>query len=172
MPGSSLKDASTVIDSWFAPRAFGASVLIETLAATAASVGALALAAKAGGRRALQPLNATSHWLNGEEAARSGTPGWRTTGVGFATHFAATAFWAVIFEAWLCRGRSSRAEVLGKAAAMAGVSALIDYRATPKRFTPGWEFVLTPGAMAFVYAAMSAGFAAGAELNRSSRPVR
>ena len=44
---------------------------------------------------------------------------------------------------------------------MAGVAALVDYRATPKRFTPGWEFVLTPGAMAVAYAALGAGLALG-----------
>ena len=44
----------------------------------------------------------------------------------------------------------------------AGISAVVDYQATPKRFTPGWEFVLTPGAMAAAYFALAAGLAAGA----------
>ena len=167
MPGPS--HSKTPIRTEHRSASFGMSVVFETLAATVAYAVALAVAARLGGRGALQPLNATSHWLNGKGAARSPAPGWRTTGVGFATHLAATGFWAAIFELWLRRGRWSRAEVFGKAAAMAGISALVDYRATPKRLTPGWEFVLKPAAMASVYLAMGAGLAAGAGLGRRKR---
>ena len=149
-----------------------AAVGVEAVAATAASAVALALMAKAQGRGALQPLNATSHWLNGEAAAQRTGAGWRTTGVGLATHFAATAFWAAIYEGWLRRGRRRGAAVLGKAAAMAGVSALVDYRATPKRFTPGWEFVLSSGAMSVAYIALGAGLAAGAAWADGPPPAR
>ena len=138
------------------------AVLAETVAATAASTLALALVAKLQGRGALQPLNATSHWLNGEDAADETGAGWRSTGVGLLTHVAATGFWAALYELWLARRGRSLADVVGKAAAMAGVSALVDYRATPKRFTPGWEFVLTPEAMMIAYLALGAGLAVGA----------
>ena len=140
---------------------FLAAVGVEAVAAAAASAAALALMAKVENRGALQPLNATSHWLNGEAVARRTRAGWRTTGVGVATHLVATAFWAAIFEGWLRRGERNAAAVVGKAAVMAGVSALVDYRATPKRFTPGWEFVLSAGAMGVVYAALGAGLAGG-----------
>lgn len=143
------------------PRPSPPAVLVETICATALSTLALALLARVQGRGGLQPLNATSHWLNGEAAARERRAGWRTTGVGLATHAAATAFWALAYEAWLGRGRRRPVDILGKAAAMAGVSAWVDYRATPKRFTPGWEFVLSPVAMALAYAALAAGLAAG-----------
>ena len=43
---------------------------------------------------------------------------------------------------------------------MAAVAAAVDYGATPKRFTPGWELVLSKRSMASVYAAMAAGFVA------------
>ena len=45
---------------------------------------------------------------------------------------------------------------------MAAVAAAVDYLATPKRFTPGWEFVLSKRAMALTYAAMAAGLFVGA----------
>lgn len=144
-----------------ARRSFVAPLIAQTLAATAASTVTLAILAKLEGRSALQPLNATSHWLNGETVAARSAFAWRTTGVGLATHLAATAFWAAIYEAWLRRGNRSAMDIVGKAAAMAGVSALVDYTATPKRFTPGWEFVLSPLAMAVAYAALGAGLAAG-----------
>ncbi|WP_217433648.1 hypothetical protein [Caulobacter sp. S45] len=149
---------------------FPARVFSETLAATAASSVALALAARLQGRGALQPVNATSHWLNGETAAEEIGAEWRTTGVGLLTHLAATGFWAVIYDVWLRRGDGTKADVIGKAAVMAGVSALVDYRATPKRFTPGWEFVLTPAAMGLVYLALGAGLAVGAA--EAARPQR
>ena len=135
--------------------------LVQTLLGAVGSAAALALMARAQGLGALRPVNATSHWLNGDVAARDARWGWRTTGVGLLTHVAATGFWASIYEAWLRRRGGHPAAVLGKAAAIAGVAALVDYRATPKRFTPGWELVLTPGAMAVAYAAMAAGFAVG-----------
>ncbi len=144
-------------------------VLLETVIATAASALALALVALGEGRGPLQPLNATSLWLNGPAAAADSRAGWRTTGVGLVTHAAATGFWAALFEFWLRRGSRTRADVVGKAAAIAGVAALVDYRATPKRFTPGWEFVLTPTAMAVAYAALGAGLAIGASRPRASR---
>ena len=142
------------------PRA--SDILAGTAAATAASASALSLLARWEGRGALQPLNATSHWLHGEAAAGDARARWRTTGVGLATHAAATAFWAAIYEVWLSRGSRRWREVVGKAAAVAGIAALVDYRATPKRFTPGWEFVLTPRAMALAYVALGAGLAAAA----------
>ena len=143
--------------------AFVRRLAAETLLATAVSVVALALVAQVEGAGPAQPLNATSHWLNGEAAARDRRLGWRTTGVGLATHLAATGFWAVIYELWL-QSRRSPIAIVGKALAlaMAGVSALVDYRVTPKRFTPGWEFVLTRGGMTAVYLAMAGGFAAAA----------
>ena len=152
-------------------RAFTTRLAAETLAATATSVLALAVLARREGRGALQPLNATSHWLNGAAVAQETTFAWRTTGVGLATHLAATGFWAALYESWLSRGDSSWADGLGKAAVMAGISALVDYRATPKRFTPGWEFVLTPLSMGAVYAALGAGLAAGS-IGTSSAPGR
>ena len=137
-------------------------IAAEALVATAASVLALAAAAQAESQGSLQPLNATSHWLNGEAVAQDREAGWRTTGVGLATHFAATVFWAAIFEAWVRRGRRAPRQVLGKALAMGGIAAAVDYSATPKRFTPGWEFVLTPASMALVYLALSGGLALAA----------
>ena len=132
----------------------------ETLLATAASTVTLSLLAKAQHMSAAQPLNATSHWLNGDAAAQDRQAGWRTTGVGLATHLAATGFWAVIYERWLVRRRSPAA-AFGKALAVVGLAALVDYRATPKRFTPGWELVFAPASMLAAYLALAGGLAVG-----------
>ena len=44
---------------------------------------------------------------------------------------------------------------------MAAIAAIVDYGATPKRFTPGWEFVLSKRSMAVTYGAMALGLALG-----------
>ena len=133
-------------------------------AAGATSTLALAIVARLEGKGALQPVNATSHWLNGRAAASVRHADLRHTAVGALTHYAATLFWAVLFERCIARRRRPIAPLpmLGRALAMSALAAAIDYSVTPKRFTPGWEFVLSKRAMAAVYAAMAAGLAAGA----------
>ncbi len=127
------------------------------------SSAALASAARAEGKAALRPLNSTSHWLNGDRAASHEAAGLSHTAVGFATHYAATIFWAIFFEAWLARRRPVRpVPLLRDALVLSAIAAAVDYGATPKRFTPGWEFVLTKRSMAVAYAAMAVGLAAGA----------
>lgn len=121
--------------------------------------------AQAEGKGAWQPTNATSHWLNGEQAAAVRSVDLVHTGVGFATNHAATVFWAAFFESWLAwRGRSRPAIAVRGALAVSAIGAAVDYGATPKRFTPGWEFVLSKRAMALTYGAMAVGLAAGALL--------
>ncbi len=139
------------------------SALVSGTVATATSAAALALLAVAAGKGAAQPLNATSHWLYGDEAAAFPHADVDHTSVGYATHHAATIFWALFFEGWLARrpARSGLAAT-GRATAVAALAAAVDYTITPKRFTPGWELVLSKRAMAGVYAAMAAGFAAAA----------
>ncbi len=122
---------------------------------------ALARLARADGRAALRPVNATSHWLHGDAAGRFEGADLAHTAVGYATHHAATLFWAVIFEAWLGRRRLSALPMLERAMAMSAVAAVVDYGATPRRFTPGWELVLRPRDMAAAYVAMALGLAAG-----------
>lgn len=138
--------------------------LVSGAAGACTSTLALALVARFEGHGSAQPLNATSHWLNGDRAARRSSVDLRHTGVGFATHVAATIFWAAFFEAWLVRQppRASRyaADVVGRACAVAALAAVVDYTITPRRFTPGWELVLSKQALAATYAAMAAGFAA------------
>jgi hypothetical protein len=50
---------------------------------------------------------------------------------------------------------------------MSAIAAAIDYGATPKRLTPGWELVLSKRSMAATYGAMALGLAAGALVARA-----
>ena len=142
---------------WF--RILGLAVVSSTIASATSSL-ALAALARVEGKGALQPVNATSHWRNGERAAAFTGCDLAHTGVGYATHHAATLFWAVFFEAWLAwRGPRGPMAAIRDSLVLSAVAAVVDYGATPKRFTPGWEFVLTKRSMAGAYGAMALGFA-------------
>ena len=141
--------------------------LISGTVASATSTVALALLARAEGKSALQPVNSTSHWMNGEQAAAFSKADFAHTAVGYATHHAATVFWAVFFERWIGMRRPVAAlPLMRDALLMSAVAAAVDYGATPKRFTPGWELVLSKRSMAVAYAAMALGLAVGALVNR------
>ena len=138
------------------------AIVVGTVASLT-STAALAVLARKEGKAAFQPLNATSHWLHGQKAATFQGVDLAHTGTGYATHHAATIFWALFFARWRAVRQADGAFPLIKdAILMSAIAAAVDYGATPKRFTPGWEFVLSRKAMAITYLAMAAGLAAGA----------
>ena len=152
--------------SFDATRVLRATAVTGSVASLVSSVG-LAVAAEAEGVAPLRPINATSHWLNGDFAGLFAGADLRRTGVGYATNHAACLFWAAMFETWqqyrpACTGPA----LMRDAVVMAGIAAAVDYGATPKRFTPGWELVLSRAGMAGAYAALALGFAAGSSLGR------
>ncbi len=137
-------------------------VLVSGTAASVASTAALAALARAENKHALQPVNATSHWLHGPQAASFPEADLGHTLVGYATHQAACLLWAALFEGWIARRPTHGSLfVLKRACAVSTLAALVDYRATPRRFTPGWELVLSRRSMAATYAAMALGLLAG-----------
>ena len=148
------------------------SALVSGSYASVASTAALAVAARAEGKGAWQPINATSHWRNGDAAAACRGVDGRHTAIGYATNHAACIFWALFFEAWRARrGPAGPAPMLRDAAVLAAIAAAVDYGPTPRRFTPGWELVLSKTGMAVAYAGLALGLAAGA-LRTQSRRVR
>jgi hypothetical protein len=141
------------------------SALVTGTVASLASAATLALLAQAEGKGALRPINATSHWLHGEKAARCDELDGRHTLIGFATHYASAVFWAVPFEFWLARHRPSSAGTLLRDACMtSAVAAAVDYGVTPKRFTPGWELVLSKRSLVVTYGVLALGLAFGTKL--------
>jgi hypothetical protein len=127
----------------------------------------LAALARREGKGAAQPLNATSHWLHGERASAIRHADLPHTALGYATHHASAWLWALLFERWLTdRPPHSSGTVLRKATLISALAAGVDYGLTPKRLTPGWENVLSKGAMALTYVAMALGLVTGALLNR------
>lgn len=138
------------------------ALLTGTVAGLAAAA-ALALLAKAEGKGALQPINATSHWLHGDKAAACDELDATHTLIGFVTHYASTVFWALPFEFWRAWRRPSTAGALLRGACMtSAVAAAVDYGVTPKRLTPGWELVLSKRSMLVTYGVLALGLACGA----------
>lgn len=146
-----------------------ATMICGTLASLV-STGALALLARAEGRSALQPINAVSHWLHGPEAGEVTEADLAHTGVGFATQHASAMFWAAPYAWWLWRREHrSAAEVVGGAAAVAGVAAAVDYGLVPRRLTPGWEHAVPARSVAGGFVALALGLAAGGMITEALR---
>ena len=149
------------------------SAAVTGTLASIASAAALAALARAEGKGALQPTNATSHWLHGDEAGRVRRPDAEHTAIGYATHHASALFWALPFEMWLAaRPPRTPLHLLRDASVMSAIAAAVDYGVVPRRLTPGWELVLSKRSIAAAYAAMALGLAAGAAITEDLRRSR
>jgi hypothetical protein len=132
---------------------------------------ALGLLAKAEGKAAPGPLNATSHWFHGEGATRVSDVDAAHTATGYLTHHGASVMWASVMEAILSTRKNVwPAEIALTAAGVSVLAAAVDYGITPKRFTPGWEDVLTKKSMAGTYVAMAAGLTLGGIITSKMMP--
>ncbi len=129
---------------------------------------ALAVLARREGKRALQPINATSHWLHGNRAGRVRKADAAHTLVGYLTHHASAIFWAYFLERWLGSRRRGILAVLPRAAAMSGIAAAVDYGVVPRRLTPGWEHVVSNRSLKTAYVVLGLARAAGALLHGQS----
>ena len=106
-------------------------------------------------------LNATSHWIWGDEAARHQAPSLSHTAAGYLIHHAASCFWGVLYERMVGE-RVDRLPPAAKVAtglAAAGLACLVDYRLVPHRLTPGFEFRLSRRSIAAGYLAFGLGLA-------------
>lgn len=148
----------------------GLSASISGSIASIVSTATLAALARAEGKGALQPTNSTSHWLHGSFAGQVREMDVPHTLTGYATHHASAIFWAFPFERWLqSRPPRSPGQMLIDAAGMSVIAAAVDYGLAPKRFTPGWEDVLSVRSIGIAYGALALGLAAGALVTQSLR---
>jgi hypothetical protein len=136
------------------------ALLSGTLAAAAVT-----LVASLAGRRATgsyaAPLNATSHFLWAQRAARRSDYSLKYTATGFTANYGASVFWALFYE-----GLAGRMPPHVRGAAVSALAYVIDYHVVPKRLTPGFEMRLPAPALAAIYAALAAGLSARDLLSR------
>ena len=138
------------------------SALAPGLLSAALSLAALAWRGRADTGSASAPLNAVSHVLWGDEALRRDDTTAAHTLVGGSVHAVSALFWAVLY-AWghKRRARPTLANALVDAAAVTALSAVVDFKAVPKRLTPGFERRLSVPSLTSVYAALGIGLAIG-----------
>lgn len=136
-----------------------------TLAAAVVALTAGALGKIEDGR-AIAPINAISHMLWGDQAARRVKPSLKYTGTGLALNEAASVFWSVIYEKFfgLAARRGNVAKALAGGAVVAAAAYVTDYHIVPKRLTPGFEKRLSGRSLFGIYAAMALSLGAGALL--------
>lgn len=144
-----------------------AAALAGTVA-TVVVVTALGALARSPGKNAVQPINATSHWVHGPRAGRKRHADLRHTGTGFLTNHLASIFWALPLQ-FLVSRKSPASDVAAKAAVISGLAALVDYRLMPKRLTPGWEHALGKRGVAAGFAALAVGLFAGTLIAQRAR---
>ncbi len=145
----------------------GTLVAAGTFGGLLSALAVAALSAARGGS-AVQPLNATSHWLNGPGAGSVRRADFQHTAVGFATHQASAYFWATLYSGLLSEDDGAP-EVIGKAIMTAGIAGIVDYGILSRRLTPGWELVAGRDAVFAGLAGLAAGLAAGAMSARGRR---
>lgn len=158
----------------------GRAVVSGTIGGLAAAAAA-SLAGKREDDHYAAPLNATSHIIWGDKAARQDKPSLKYTLTGFLLNHASAIFWAFFYEKLL--GRSERRPrnwnegslddssdtgspakpmlqpILDAAAVTAGAY-ITDYYLVPKRFTPGFEKRVSGKSLFGIYVALAVGLAA------------
>jgi hypothetical protein len=135
------------------------SLIERALVSGTVAAAAVTLVVSLAGRRAAcssaAPLNATSHFLWVERAARQDGYSVRYTATGFAANYGASVFWALCYEAL-----AGRMPPLARGAAVAALAYVTDYHIVPRRLTPGFELRIPKGALAAAYAALALGLSA------------
>lgn len=108
---------------------------------------------------AASALNATSHIVWGDSAFERDEVDASHTALGALLNFGAMVAWSTVYEL-LPQPRSMPSRAL-KAAAVSAAAYVTDYHVVPKRFTPGFEARLSPGALGAIYVALALGFLSG-----------
>jgi hypothetical protein len=150
------------------PELVNRALVSGSLAAAAVTLVA-SLAARRSTGSAPAALNATSHFLWGNRAARQNDYSVKYTATGFIANYGASIFWALFYEA-LGRGKPrSAARALLDGALVSAAAYVTDYHIVPKRLTPGFELRIPRTALAAVYAALAAGLSARDMIGSGSR---
>jgi hypothetical protein len=131
---------------------------LATIATTAAGVLLSALET----RKPAAGLNAVSHILWGDKAARVDRGDVKHTLAGAVLNAGAMVSWAAVNEL-LPRPRSAAIAVT-KGALVSALAYLVDYHVVPARLTPGFEKRLSATALFALYAVLASALAAGDRL--------
>ena len=135
--------------------------------ATVATATTIAVCGQAELDNPVAPLNAVSHIVFGEEAARQDGLSLKYTGTGLLLHDAACTSWAALHEQFF--GKSVQQGNVPSAFVGGGIISAIayvtDYYLVPKRLTPGVEKRLSNRSLLAIYIVLALSLAFGSLLN-------
>ena len=133
--------------------------VVAGIVAGAVTAFGLALLSRVERRHPLAAINASSHWLIGDENVRTDHFDPKQTLIGCFTHFAATIFGASVLES-LKTAFVARVHV--QLAFLTSLMAVVlDYGILPRRISPGWELALSKWSMAGGFGFLGIGLAIG-----------
>jgi len=118
---------------------------------------------------AAAPINAISHIVWGDRAARVNRPTLKYTLVGILLNSAAVTMWAAVFAALFGsrhRDPQSLPARLAQGAFVAASAYVVDYALVPNRLTPGFEKRLSGRSLLAIYAVLAASLALGSRIRR------
>jgi hypothetical protein len=126
--------------------------------ATAATTAVAGLCGEIESQSVAAPLNAVSHIVWGDEAAKHSRPSAKYTIPGLLLNGAAVTSWAILQELLFDRQqqRKTLSRSLAEGAAISGLAYVTDYHAVPSRVTPGFEKRLSNRSLATIYVALAA----------------
>jgi hypothetical protein len=139
------------------------SLAAVTTTATAAACGKVETGS------ASAPVNAISHILWGDRAARVNHPTLKHTLVGALLNTAAVTMWAGVFSALFGARRHvprTWPARLAQGAFVAGSAYVVDYALVPNRLTPGFEKRLSGRSLLAIYTVLAASLALASRTRR------
>lgn len=142
---------------------FAKDTLKSGLVASAATTLAVNALGEMEEGNAISPINAVSHILWGNRAARQSEASIKYTLSGGLLNTAAIVGWAGVHRILFGRRRMTPtvAGAIAQGCATSALAYVTDYYIVPKRFTPGFEKRLSNGALLAVYGTLALALAAG-----------
>lgn len=143
------------------PPSVPAQALAGGLLAATSSAAALLWRSRRDAGRPVAGINAISHWLWPRRALHQDAPSWKHTGSGTAIHYLSSLLWSSVYAAARrARRRRTAADALVDAAVVSAAAAVVDFRLTPQRLTPGFEHRVGRTSLAWIYGSFALGLAA------------
>lgn len=136
--------------------------LLGAAVTTAATTAAALLVSRAQAGHAAAGLNATSHILWGDRAARVNRADLKHTASGALLNAGAMLAWSTVHQL-LPRARAVPS-ALAKGAFVSALAYVTDYFVVPKRLTPGFEKRFDTGGLATIYGVLAGALALGSLL--------